>query len=213
MDLKIQLKDRLGADWKDRGQGLLKALRGLDAGQKPLIIIDELPVMLNLFRDSDIKPAEIRAFLYWFRKLRTDPQIGLTNCRFLVGGSIGIENLAQVDAHPRSTCRRLVLSELGDAKAKDFLRLLLEARGIELSPRSRKELLDLVGAPIPYFLQVFVTELATDLIEDRARSGPNDWKASTIPVCWGRPAKPISSTITTGCGSTRKRTNRRPRRF
>ena len=174
VDLKIQLKDQLGADWQDRGQDLLKALRGLDAGQKPLIIIDELPVMLNLFRDSQIEPAEIRAFLYWFRKLRTDPQIGLTNCRFLVGGSIGIENLlAQVDAQASfNDFERLVLSELGDAKAKDFLRLLLEARGIELSPRSRKELLDLVGAPIPYFLQVFVTELATDLIEDRAPVGP-----------------------------------------
>jgi hypothetical protein len=174
VDLKIQLKNQLGAEWQERGEELLKALRKLDAGQQPLIIIDELPVMLNLFRDNDVGDAEVRAFLYWFRKLRTDPQVGLTNCRFLVGGSIGIESLlSQIDAQAAfNDFERLTLSELGEEKAKEFLRRLLASRKITLSPKSQKEIISLVGAAIPYFIQVFVTELATDLIHDQSAPGP-----------------------------------------
>jgi AAA+ ATPase superfamily predicted ATPase len=171
VSMKIKLKQRIQANWQDHGEDLLKTLRSYDREMNPLIIIDELPVMLQLFRENNVMESDIRAFLYWFRKLRTDPAIGLTNCRFLVGGSIGIEHyLSQLNAMATfNDFERMALNELGPKKAAEFLEKLLESRRISLSPTTQKKILDLIGAPIPYFIQVFVAEIASELVN---RPGP-----------------------------------------
>lgn len=171
---KIKLKEKMGPDWKERGEALLHALSRYDKNERLLIVIDELPVMLHLFRDNDISDAKVRSFLYWFRRLRTDPNIGLTNCRFLIGGSIGIEHrLSQLGASDSfNDFERVALPELGPAKAKNFLRLLLRARRLRLSPSTQNAILRLVGAPIPYILQLFVSEIATAKANGLERIGP-----------------------------------------
>jgi len=170
--VKIGLKESMGPHWQERGEALLRAVRGTD--KKLLIIIDELPVMLHLFADNGVSDADTRAFLYWFRKLRTDPEVGLTNCRFLVGGSIGIEHrlsqLGAVDSF--NDFERVTLNELRTERAAEFLRRLLESRGVTMSAAAQRAVLDLVGAPIPYFIQVFVSEIATETANGAVRLGP-----------------------------------------
>lgn len=170
--VKIRLKESMRPQWQERGEALLRAVRA--AAQKLLIIVDELPVMLYLFADNGVSDADTRAFLYWFRKLRTDPEVGLTNCRFLVGGSIGIEHrLSQLGAAASfNDFERVTLNELKAKRAAEFLRQLLKSRGVSISPPAQRTVLDLVGAPIPYFLQVFVSEIAAETANGAVRLGP-----------------------------------------
>ncbi|MBM4033472.1 MAG: ATP-binding protein [Planctomycetes bacterium] len=172
--MRIRLKDKMAPHWQERGEALLHALRGYDGAGRLLLIIDELPVMLYLFRDNDVSDAEARAFLYWFRKLRTDPRVGLANCRFLIGGSIGIEHylssLRAADSF--NDFERVSLGELAPDRARQFLRELLKARGLRLSAAAQKRILDHVGAPIPYFIQFFVAEIATARASEANAIGP-----------------------------------------
>jgi hypothetical protein len=171
--LKIRLKEKIGPHWQEKAHDLLRLLQGYDK-ERLLIIIDELPVMLHLFQDNKITEAETKAFLYWFRKLRTDPKMGLTNVRFLVGGSIGIENylsqLGAVDAV--NDFQRIPLSELSLKAGADFLKRLLKSRGLSLSNPTQKEVLKLIGRPIPYFIQIFVATLATEKAHGTKQMGP-----------------------------------------
>jgi len=172
--VKIKLKDILKQNWKDYGEKLLSMLGKYDKNEKLLIIIDELPVMLYLFRDNGLSDKDTRAFLYWFRKLRTDPRIGLTNCRFLIGGSIGIENfLSQIKATDSfNDFERRTIPELGKDCAIDLLKKLGESHKLKLSPLARKKILELIGIPFPYFIQIFVSELSNELANHPNRINP-----------------------------------------
>lgn len=177
--VKIKLKERIGKHWQERGESLLRALRGYDGGGRLLFVVDELPVMLHLFADNGLSDAEARAFLYWFRKMRTDPEVGLTSCRFLVGGSIGIEEyLSKLGAADSfNDFERVPLPELPRAKAESLVKRLASARHLKLSPASRRQILDLVGAPIPYFLQIFVSEIANARAMGPVAIGPKRLQA------------------------------------
>lgn len=172
VNLKIRLKEKIGPDWSERGEALLRVLRKWEG--RLLLIIDELPVMLHLFEDNDIGDAETRAFLYWFRRLRVDPDVGLTNCRFLIGGSIGIEHylsrLGAVDSF--NDFERVTVGELTQPLARDFLETRLASRGVALSRSAVSKMLELVGTPIPFFLQVFVAEVAAEVANGAQRMGP-----------------------------------------
>lgn len=172
--LKISLKEKIGPHWQQKGEELLRTLRSFNGNKKLLIIIDELPVMLHLFRGSKLSDHETRMFLYWFRKLRTDPRMGLTNCRFLVGGSIGIEHyLSRLNASDSfNDFERVQVPELSAEQGADLLKKLLVSRKVKLSTSTQKKILELIGAPIPYFIQIFVTEIATEKAHGLEQIGP-----------------------------------------
>jgi hypothetical protein len=160
--VKINLKKAMGGEWPARAEGLLSVLSDYGDGERLLIIVDELPVMLRLFEDNDVPDSEVRAFLYWLRKLRTDPAVGLTECRFLVGGSIGADRyLSRLRASDSfNDFERVPLPHLTAARAGELLDALLQARELQVSPQTRQAALDAVGVPVPYFIQIVVSELA-----------------------------------------------------
>jgi hypothetical protein len=88
-----------------------------------------------------------------------------------VGGSIGIEHyLSQLSAMDSfNDFERVPLPDLDPPRAMDLLGMLLEHRGINLARGTRNEALALIGTPIPYFIQVFVAEIANELT---VRPGP-----------------------------------------
>ena len=171
---KIRFKEKIQSNWQEHGEELLKSLRAFDKTKRLLIIIDELPVMLELFSENQISKADVRTFLYWFRKLRTDPGLGLTNCRFLIGGSIGIEHyLSRLGASSSfNDFERMTLTELNPQRGAVLLERLLKSRKIRLSKKTQREMLQLVGAAVPYFIQVFVTEIANELANRPGTIGP-----------------------------------------
>ncbi|PKN61279.1 MAG: hypothetical protein CVU57_30220 [Deltaproteobacteria bacterium HGW-Deltaproteobacteria-15] len=174
VDVKLKLKGKIQADWEQKSEDLLCKLCEYDKGFKILFIIDELPVMLHLFRDNNVSDSDTRLFLHWFRKLRTDPAIGLMNCHFLIGGSIGIEpylsRLGAIDSF--NDFERITLSEMDAKKSESFLGALVESHQIALSAASLKECLKLIGTPIPYFIQVLVAEIANEHAHRPCSLGP-----------------------------------------
>lgn len=189
--LKIKFKEKIGHNWQELGQGLLQKLRKYKK-EKLLVIIDELPVMLHLFRDNNITEAETKTFLYWFRKLRTDSEIGLTNCRFLVGGSVGIENylsqIGSVDSF--NDFHRIPLAELGPERAADFLSQLVKARNLSLSRGSQEKMLELIGTPIPYFIQMFFFAVVMEHANGLTRIGPRRIEEIYLNKFLGPASKP-----------------------
>lgn len=173
--VKIKLKDLIRADWAAYAQDLLGDLR--NCKEKILIIIDELPVMLEHFHDNDVKTPETRRFLYWFRSLRIDPKVNVNNCHFLTGGSIGIDRcLARLNAGPAfNDFERITIDELTDKQARALLRALLEGGKVAVTHGMENSILKLIGTRIPYFIQVFIAEIIA-----RQSQGATKFGAKTL---------------------------------
>lgn len=158
VDFRIGLKEKLKKDWRDVGRKLLAQLARSE--KKILLIFDELTMMLENFLDGRLQENEVREFLYWFRQLRIDP--GTTQCRFLLGSSISIDrHLSKLNATASmNDFERVVLGEFDSFKiAARFVDELLKGQNIEISKPSKQRILSLVGPPIPYFIQVLVSEI------------------------------------------------------
>jgi len=156
---KVELKKRIQDDWQDFADNILDRLK--ISSQKILFIFDELAFMLEHFEENEISDKEIKSFLYWFRNFRQSPEIGITNCAFLLGSSIGLDqylatrNISAVI----NDLERITLSEFTDRQANTFVNELCKGEKLSLSPRQKNKMLELVSPPIPYFIQVFFSEI------------------------------------------------------
>ena len=159
---KLELKEKIKNDWLEFADKVLSKLK--DSDQKILFIFDELAYMLEHFEENDISDAEIESFLYWFRTFRQAPDMGAKNCSFLLGSSIGIEQyLAKRKISAViNDLERLPLSEFTPKQAREFVAALCQSEKITLSRSSRELLLQLIGPPIPYFIQIFISELSKE---------------------------------------------------
>lgn len=173
VNVKIRMGKKIKSNWQEKGEELFSKLRNFDGKTKLLIIIDELPMMLQLFEENDISSSETRVFLNWFRKLRIDPKIGLNNCRFLIGGSIGIDSqLTVLNASSSfNDFEKLFVGALDVKKSLLFIGLLLSYHNIRLSEQAKREILNLIGEAIPYFIQIFVNEIASDQLQKQRTLG------------------------------------------
>jgi len=153
-------------EWEGRSRSLRRTLRKVDT--RVLFAVDELAVMLERFRRHGTADGGIDLFLHWFRDLRTDPAAGLENCRFILGNSIGLEGaLSRMGAIDTiNDLQRLVLDELAPHDAEALLVAVLDGAGVALSRAARRRALDLIGPPVPFFIQVLA-----DALVDAARSG------------------------------------------
>ncbi len=170
MEVKIKLKEKLRPRWQESGEELFKRVA---ASQTTIIfVLDELPMMIDRMARSEACRSDAKTMLRWLRALRLSPSI--TNLRFLIAGSIGIEH---------------VLNELGEISAiNDFEKVRLDpfpakvaaafindlgaTHNLRLSPQSKRRMLDLIGTPIPYFLQIIFSEVAKAHAQDGAPVTP-----------------------------------------
>lgn len=156
---KLELKKRIKDDWQDFADVILDRLKNSD--EKVLFIFDELAYMLEHFEENNISLNEIKSFLNWFRNFRQAPDMSITNCAFLLGSSIGLDqylanrNISAV----MNDLERIQLEAFTTEQAKTFLSDLCKGENFKLSSRSRNKMLELIGPPIPYFIQVFFSEL------------------------------------------------------
>ena len=165
---KLELKKRIKDDWQDFADIILDRLKNSD--EKILFIFDELAYVLEHFEENNISPIEIKSFLNWFRNFRQAPDMTITNCAFLLGSSIGLDqylanrNISAV----MNDLERIQLEEFTSQQAKTFLNELCRGENLKLSPRSKNKMLELIGPRIPYFIQVFFSELLkTSRIRDK----------------------------------------------
>lgn len=143
--------------WREHGEALFRQLRAL---KRPvLIIVDELPDMLINLKQED--PKLLRDFLSWFRDKRCDPLPRKDSVRWLLGGSINLsstlDGMSLLDRI--NDLKDMPLPDLTASQIESFVRDMLAARLVEFEPKVPARLRELLGRPIPLFLQMLTQDL------------------------------------------------------
>jgi len=157
-EAKIKLKERLRGSWQEGGEELFKRIAAADT--TVVFFFDEFPMMVDRMARSDKHREDAKLMLHWLRALRVGPK--LTNVRFLIAGSIGIgrvlNELGEIAAI--NDFEALKLDPFTPKVAADFLDALVESAKVPLSQPSKRKMLDVIGSPVPYFLQIIFSEVS-----------------------------------------------------
>ena len=158
LDFKVKLRKATDweQDWKDLAQQLIEKVIAVD--EPVLFIIDELPDMLSAMKENS--PGQLKDFLHQFRKIRINPK-GNNKIRWLVGGSVNIRGtldelglIKQInDLKPE------ILPTIRQQEVASFVSMMLDARKVRYDESLIPRIYELLGEPIPYFLQLFTQEL------------------------------------------------------
>ncbi|MEO5361809.1 MAG: hypothetical protein H7843_15440 [Nitrospirota bacterium] len=163
--VSIDLSKSKSLDWLDTADALINVLSDYEG--KVLFIIDELPqLILNIAKHQ----SKVMAydFLNWFREVRQSNR--LSNIRWLVGGSIGIEHvLKRVDAkvHMINDFTIIVLKPFSIKVGRDFITALLKKEGnfITIPAAIIDKIMTTIGAPVPYFIQILTKDSLNAMID------------------------------------------------
>ncbi len=156
-EIKVALRksEDLSKSWRTRLDELMESV--YRSGERTLFIIDELPDMLNAMRAGS--RDECAGFLHWFRKTRE--QSLRKYVRWLVGGSVNL--IATLD---RNNTVNLIndlkvenLEPFTEEEVKRFVSAMLERYEVAFDRTVIPRMLDLLGSPIPFFLQMLTEEL------------------------------------------------------
>ncbi|MBF0556866.1 MAG: hypothetical protein HQK96_20315 [Nitrospirae bacterium] len=154
----LDLRENKALDWRDMANDLINFLSEYEG--KLLFLIDELPqFILNIAKHHSKDMAY--DFLNWFREVRQSSR--LSNIRWLVGGSIGVEHaLTKVGAkiHMINDLSIIVLKPFSNKVGKEYVEALLKKEGnFTAIPSSIVDkILSTIGSPVPYFLQILIKE-------------------------------------------------------
>lgn len=143
--------------WRQHGDDFLNQIR--KHNQQVLLIIDELPdMMLNLHRSD---PELLRSFLSWWRTQRIKPHPKQDRVRWLVGGSVNLsgslDQFGMVDLI--NDFVDVPLPALTRQDVAQFFTDMLGGRGVEFDKTMPKRLIELLGQPIPLFLQMITQDM------------------------------------------------------
>jgi len=173
-DVRIKIKESLKTNWKEEGRNLIGHLKGYH--ERILFILDELPELIKNIERKRGKDTAIE-FLQWFRSIRQMPE--LSNIRWLVGGSIGIEHLLQkIEAGTKtindfSTYR---VEPLLKEDGYNFIKALMkkEANIEKVSNSILDKLINTIGPPVPYFIQIILKESLYEMNRQGKKSLSNE---------------------------------------
>lgn len=155
---RLKLKDHVRQGWQDKGFEILSCVA--ESHKKILFIIDELPTLIQNIATKHENHAACE-FLNWFRQIRQHPK--LPEFRWLVGGSIGIEYiLEKVGTGPR-TINDFEIINIGafsGEEGRGYVKALLVGDGgiKRVSNVAIEKIMELVGPPVPYFIQILASE-------------------------------------------------------
>lgn len=167
-ELKLALRksEDLKENWQLRAGQLMD--RVLNSSQRVLFIIDELPDMLNGILDYSTE--EYDTFLHWFRKLR-DKSLG-ADVRWLVGGSVNL--IAALDQQGKvkliNDLKVEPLSPFNEKEVTGFVADMLANREVKFDDSVAPRIWELLGYPIPLFLQMLTQELYRKWKRNRTES-------------------------------------------
>lgn len=141
---------------KDHFSGLADVLNNLE--HNTLIVFDELTVLLESLSMGSDGEQTVRTFLNQFRALRSaTPE----RCSWLICSSVGVRNFTILH-NLSDTINDVADFDLGafsDAEAFEFVGVLAETIGIEISPVTTRYLLGKIGWNIPFFIQLLMSRL------------------------------------------------------
>ena len=155
---KVKFKAQIREDWRDAAKRMLAELENAD--QTIIFLFDELPAMLDRLIEKQGESVA-RDFLAWFRTIRLEQKDVLRRHRFIVAGSVGIDQiLRKLGATDKLVdFARLTVEQLDDAAAKKLAEDLADSYSITWSLQLSSKLFESIGAPVPYFIHIFFSQL------------------------------------------------------
>lgn len=169
-DFRLKIRDGIGSAWQDKGLELISKIKDYEG--KLLFILDELPLLVQKIMHKEGKPTAYE-FLHWFRSIRQMPE--LSHVRWLVGGSIGIEHiLDQIGTGTKviNDFQILRVEAFTDTEGRAYIKALLRNEGQMKKVQNKiiDELIDTIGAPVPYFIQILVYECLNEMRRQKKRT-------------------------------------------
>lgn len=156
----------VNVDLTNRAQteSLFNRLSGLfNHDENTLIVVDELPLFLGHLMDKEGENRDdVEFMLNWLRSIR---QYEDSNIRWLFCGSVGLRNFTN-HYKMSQTINDLVdfkLGELPENEAKGLLSALAQAYKLRMSDSVVAETLSLLQWPIPYFIQLLIDRLISNI--------------------------------------------------
>lgn len=169
-DIRLKIKESIGKDWQAKGFEFISQIKEYQG--RILFILDELPLLVqNILRKDGEKAAY--DFLHWFRAIRQMPE--LSQVRWLVGGSIGIEHiLAKVKTGTKviNDFHILRVEPFSEEEGINYIKALLRNEG-QMSRVQRSvvdEIMEVIGAPVPYFIQILIYESLNEMRRRRKKT-------------------------------------------
>ena len=168
---KVKFKQAIREDWSEAAKRLLLELEKAD--DSLIFLFDELPAMLDRIIQKQGDEAA-RQFLAWFRTVRLAQKDVLRRHRFIVAGSVGIDQiLKKLGATDRLVdFTRLTVEPLDMQTAKGLASDLAATFHIAWNAELTDKMLELIGAPVPYFVHIFFAQLGQLRADARARLTP-----------------------------------------
>ena len=161
---KVKLRDEIREDWQAKGKEIFQKVAENDS--IVIFILDEFPMMLDAMLRNNRKD-EAKTLLRWFRSLRLAPELQ-DKIRFVIAGSIGIDQvLSQMDEIASiNDFEKLKLEPFSPKIAKDFLDELCNTYSLSLEEDVKTKILESIGTPIPFFIQVLFSEIHKTYFQD-----------------------------------------------
>jgi hypothetical protein len=164
---KIKFKEEIHKDWREAAQRMLTELE--KAEKTFLFLFDELPAMLDRIIEKQGQ-SSARDFLAWFRTVRLAQKDVLRRHRFMVAGSVGIDQiLRKLGATDKLVdFARITVEPLDSPTAHKLAEDLAGSCSIPWDPPLATKLFELIGAPVPYFIHIFFSQLGQITLAQRA---------------------------------------------
>ena len=156
---KIKFKEAIKEDWREAAKRMLTELEKAD--KTIIFLFDEFPAMLDRLLEKQGKNV-VRDFLAWFRTVRMEQKDVLRRHRFIVAGSVGIDQiLRKLGATDKLVdFARLTVEPLDETAAHQLAGDLARSCSVNCNDAIRSSLFELIGAPVPFFIHIFMSQLA-----------------------------------------------------
>ena len=178
-ELKVEFASAMRTDWHRRADQIRARLAVMEAEERLLIIIDELPLLVaRLVDNGPRRDAEL--LLSKLREWRQAPDLR-GSVATLAGGSIGLEGVVQ-RAGLSGVINDLVpfhLRSWSSSTARQFLCEISRGSGFPLGESTVEQVLDLLYDPVPYHLQLFFQAL-----RDECRGNPALLTPELVKSCF-----------------------------
>lgn len=177
---------KIEKDWQNYGYELFAKMERNK--KRFLLMLDEFSWLLeDMIARIGPKAEETQEFLAWFSEVcRKCDRLSV-----LVTGSEHLDSYLEANQLPCSVIEqieRVTLDPFDADIAKAFSFLTLYKQGVTVTPADLQVISDLIGRPIPYFLQVFLDLLQNECHKVRQLS-PDDIRNIYFNSLLGRDAK------------------------
>lgn len=130
----------------------------IDHKKDTLVVMDELPLFLNIIDKEDTDHSKAGFLLNWFRSLR---QVSSSNIRWIFCGSVGLHNFTSM-RNLSMTINDMIsfdFDALSLLEGQGLIKALSESLKIPINDKMSQYILDQLEWHIPYFIQLLFTTI------------------------------------------------------